>query len=132
MEPFNYIDSAKHHFQYEFGNLYCYDHYAVSIINDGITVGTKVAKTLLNDLHNYFTSQPFVYIANRVFSHQIDLSVYKLINPKKLIGIAVVSISEQEIERAVEEQSLYNGSFGLFKNVDSAIAWANTFHKIAS
>lgn len=130
MESSNYIDSANHHFQYEFGNLYCADNYVVGVINDGITVGTQVAKTLLNDLNNYFLSQPFIYIANRAFSHDIDLSVYKLVNPKKLVGIAIVSPFEGEIERAVKEQSLYSGSFGLFKNVDSAIAWATTFQKV--
>ncbi|GAL00159.1 hypothetical protein JCM19314_413 [Nonlabens ulvanivorans] len=56
--------------------------------------------------------------------------MYKLVNPKKLVGIAIVSPHENEIERAVEEQQLYSGSFSLFKNVESAIAWANTFQKV--
>ncbi|PQJ31136.1 thymidylate synthase [Nonlabens arenilitoris] len=130
MLPTDHIAHANHHFQYDFGNLYCFDHYVIGIINDQITVGTTEAKAILNDLNKYFTGKQFVYIANRAFSHNIDLSVYKLVNPKKLVGIAIVSPHENEINRAVEEQQLYSGSFGLFKNVESAIAWANTFQKV--
>lgn len=130
MPSSNYIDNANHHFKYEFGDLYCFNNYVIGIINDGMLVGTQVAKTLLSDLNDYFKSKSFIYIANRAFNHNIDLSVYELINPKKLIGIAIVSPHENEIDRAVKEQSLYKGSFGLFKNLESAIAWANTFQTV--
>ncbi|MGJ8683593.1 MAG: thymidylate synthase [Nonlabens sp.] len=132
MDSSSFIDNAKFHFQYEFGNLYCFDNYVIGIINDGINVNSEIARQILKDLNAHFHSKPYVYISNRAFAHDIDLDVYKLVNPKKLIGIAIVSPHENEIERAVEEQSLYSGSFGLFKNIESAVAWAITFQPIAS
>ncbi len=120
-------------FVYPFGKVYCYENYVIGNINESIKkVDTAIAKKILEDIHNYYSGKKIVYISNRSFSHDIDPSVYKLVNPKKLIGIAIVGKGQKQRDQASSEQPLYSGSFGFFENMDSAISWAQSFLRSAA
>jgi hypothetical protein len=116
----NYLDKK----QYDFGTIFYYSRYVVSKINLEYLVDTPTAARILSDIDRFYQNQKFVYISNREIDHNVDLSVYKLVNPKKLIGIAIVCKERSKIKQVAAEQKLYDGSFGFFKNMSSAIAWA--------
>lgn len=116
----NYLDKK----QYDFGTIFYYSCYVVSKINLEYLVDTPTAARILSDIDRFYQNQKFVYISNREIDHNVDLSVYKLVNPKKLIGIAIVCKERSKIKHVAAEQKLYDGSFGFFKNMSSAIAWA--------
>lgn len=104
--------------------MYYYTTFVLGKINPDHIVTTTVAKTILKDINAYYDNKKVVLISNREINHRMDLSIYKLVNPKKIIGIAIVSKEQNSVAQAIKEQKLYHGSFGLFKNMSSAIAWA--------
>lgn len=110
---------------YPFGILQCYEHYVIGTLNVDAVVNTAVASTILNDINDFYGRHSIVYISNREFGHEVDMSVYKLVNAKRMIGIAIVSENPGQLTQAAQEQKLYSGSFGFFKDLKSAIAWAN-------
>jgi hypothetical protein len=114
--------------EYEFGTIEYYQHYVIGRIKSEFPVDTKVAKTILIDLKQHYKKSKYVYISDREFGHKVDLSVYKLVDSKRLIAIALVSSHREElIIDAGKEQALYSGSFGVFKTVESAVSWALSF-----
>ncbi|MGB5980522.1 MAG: thymidylate synthase [Nonlabens sp.] len=117
-------------FEYHFGKLYCYENYVIGHLNgDFKKVDTSVAEVLLRDIKKCYGNGKVVYISNREFSHDVDPEVYKLVDPKKLVGIAVVAEGQEQRVQAATEQSMYAGSFGFFDNLDSAVSWAQSFAK---
>jgi hypothetical protein len=113
---------------FHFGKLEYFSCYVIGTINHNTMVNTEVAKSILNAIKAHFGKNKVVYISNRELSHDVDLSVYKLIDPKKMVGIAIVSSQREElITSATMEQAHYKGSFGVFNTLDSAISWAQSF-----
>ncbi|AZQ43453.1 thymidylate synthase [Nonlabens ponticola] len=114
--------------EYHFGKVEYYDHYVIGRVNQDHTVDTAVAKAILTDLNSHYGKEPFVYISNRAFHHDVDISVYKLVNPRRIIGIAIITPNRHEIiPKASQEQAAYEGSFGIFPNEESAVSWAQSF-----
>lgn len=120
LEHINFLQKK----QYDFGNVFYYPTYVVGEINGILIVDTAAASQILSDIAAFYQDNKFVYIANREMSHDVDLTVYKLINPKKMIGIAIVAKSGTAKNQIEQEQKRYDGSFGYFKNMHSAISWA--------
>jgi hypothetical protein len=120
------------HYRYPFGDIYCYDHYVIGKISSGVFVNNEIAKRILTDINKHYGKQKFVFVSNREFENKIDLSVYKLIDAKTMVGIAVVGTTNEQKVQAASEQSIYSGSFSYFNNLESAIAWAESFAKDVS
>jgi hypothetical protein len=113
---------------FHFGKLEYFPCYVIGTLNQNTLVTTDVAKVILNAIKTHFGKNKVVYISNREMSHNVDLSVYKLIDPKKMVGIALVSSQREElIVSATMEQAHYKGSFGVFNTLESAISWAKSF-----
>jgi len=117
----------KNVFSYNFGKMYCYDNYVVSQLHTDIIVDNEIATSILNDINEFYGKNKIVFISNREFGHAVDPKVYKLVNPKTIVGIAIIGISKEQKIQAANEQSLYSGSFGYFNNVESAVEWASSF-----
>jgi len=116
---------------YEFGKIEYHDCFVVGTIHAQTNVDTKIAKIILHAIKEHYGKQKMVYISNREFGHGVDLSIYKLIDAKRMVGIALVSSHKEElISSASEEQALYSGSFGVFNTLDSAVSWAQSFVEI--
>ncbi|WP_298950152.1 thymidylate synthase [uncultured Nonlabens sp.] len=114
-------------FTYSFGKIYCYNNYVVSHLHTDVVVNNEIATSILRDLKEFYGKDKIVFISNREFGHGVDPKVYKLVNPKMIVGIAIIGTSKEQKMQAASEQSLYNGSFGYFNNVASAIEWASSF-----
>ena len=117
----------KNVFNYSFGKMYCYDNYVVSQLQTDVIVNNEIASSILHDINEFYGKNKIVFISNREFGHAVEPKVYKLVNPKIIVGIAIIGTSKEQKIQAANEQSLYSGSFGYFNNVASAIEWASSF-----
>ncbi|SCY27331.1 hypothetical protein SAMN05192588_1988 [Nonlabens sp. Hel1_33_55] len=114
--------------QFDFGKLEYYDNYVISSILPNTQVTTSIAKTILTSVKDHFGNKKMVYISNREFGYDVDVSIYKLVNSKKMVAIAIVSSKREEIVvKAAKEQEVYKGSFGVFNSIESAVSWAQSF-----
>ncbi len=112
--------------KYDFGSLRYFDTYVIGMLNDNVEVNTAVAKEILSDIDTFYQDRSVVYISNRQFHRSVDPSVYKLVDPKMIKGIAIVGYSDSDKLQAMEEQSLYAGRFTYFLKLDDAISWAES------
>ncbi|MEO9952656.1 thymidylate synthase [Nonlabens sp.] len=117
----------KNVFNYSFGKIYCYDNYVVGQLHTDVVVNNEIASKILNDINEFYGKNKIVFISNREFGHAVEPKVYKLVNPKMIVGIAIIGTSKEQKIQAANEQSLYNGSFGYFNNIESAVEWASSF-----
>jgi hypothetical protein len=122
-------ENYLHKTQYDFGIIFYYPGFVVGKINANQLVDTTIAALIIRDMHAFYKQDKFVYISNREIGHEVDLSVYKLVDAKKMIGIAIVSGEKNALSQVTAEQKLYNGSFGYFKTMSSAISWAQMLIK---
>ncbi len=114
--------------EHDFGTLEYHSRFVIGTIKPDFFVTNEVAKRLLNATKLHFGKNKFVYISNREFGHNVDVSVYKHVDPKRMVGIALVSSDrEQLVSSAGPEQASYSGSFGVFNTLESAMSWARSF-----
>lgn len=118
---------SLYRFDYAFGSMHCFKNYVISQLNLDTAVTNDVALRMITDVNNYYKKGKIVFISNREFGHFVDPKVYKLVNSSTIIGIAIVGKSQEQKNQAATEQSLYNGSFGYFNHIDSAVEWAKSF-----
>ena len=126
------LQGYSNKFDYDFGTVYCFENYVVGNINALTLVDTTIVKIILKDIQKFYHDSNIVYISDRQFFYEVDPSVYKLANSKKLAGIAIVGSGKKQRAQASNEQALYSGSFSFFENMDSAISWAQSFIKPAA
>ena len=106
-----------------FGVLDFYESYVTFLVScERIT--KEIAQEILRYTDEYFGGNPYVFISNRVFSSRVDPAAYSVVDSEKLIGIAIVSESEQTVLQARQEKPLYSGHFHVFRNLEKAKAWA--------
>lgn len=118
---------SQYRYEYDFGYMYCYANYVIGQVHKDIVVTNEIAMRMLTDINDYYKKKKIIFISNREFGHSVDPKVYQLVNSKTLVGIAIVGKSKEQKIQAAQEQSLYNGSFGYFNHIDSAIEWAKSF-----
>lgn len=106
----------------------CYDNHLVFYMaSKGIT--GVAAKEILSFAATHYGNRPYVFIASRDFASPISPDAYKAINPKAMVGLAIVSENEAVKQEAYNEQELFGGSFSYFKTVAEAADWARTVIK---
>lgn len=114
--------------EFHFGRLEYHDCYAIGILNHNTKVDTAISKTILSALKERYGKKKIVYISDRELTHEVDPAVYKFIDHKTLVAIAVVSSKREEaVISASQEQAVYKGSFGVFNTLESAVSWAKSF-----
>tara|TARA_R110002072_G_scaffold14272_1_gene59297 strand:+ start:58034 stop:58402 length:369 start_codon:yes stop_codon:yes gene_type:complete len=111
------------------GPMKCYPNYLVfKLKGDGIS--EPAAHEIMSYAYRHYDRRKFVFISNREFASNIDPKAYTAINPKVMVGLAIVSQEDEVRQEATSEQQLFEGSFSYFKTVDEAKDWANTVVKI--
>lgn len=107
------------------GSMECHDNYLIfRLSSNGIT--GKSAKEIMAYAYRHYGKRKFVFISNRPFASPIETTAYKAVNPKFMVGLAIVSEDEGVREEAMREQELFKGSFSYFKTINEAEGWANT------
>ncbi|WP_432412722.1 thymidylate synthase [Rasiella sp. SM2506] len=95
----------------------------------GTGISAIAAKEIMQYAYDHYGNNKFVFISNREFASNIDPKAYDAINPKLMVGLAIVSQEEAVKQEAIQEQQLYLGSFSYFKTVEEAKDWATTVVK---
>jgi len=111
----------------DFCDLYLYDTYSLLRVFENQHLDLKKNDWIREQYKEHFGKKPFVVIADRRYFHTIDLDIYKNGKMKNKKGLAIVSTSEDEKERAFVEQKLFPHSFAFFDNMENALAWAMSF-----
>ncbi len=108
------------------GLLRCFPFYAIfDFTADSYDIDD--AKEFLGVLDGHYKKRKCVVISSRKFTKNINPDVYKSGRSKAAVAIAIVSDNDEVREEAVQEQSLYDGAFSFFQNVQDAVNWATTF-----
>ena len=118
----------KTSYQTPHGPMTCFANYLVFKLT-GTGIDAKAAKEIMQYAYDHYQKSPFVFISNREFASNIDPKAYDAINPKLMVGLAIVSEEEAVKQEATNEQELFKGSFSYFKTVEEAKDWANTVVK---
>lgn len=112
-------------YQTPHGPMDCFKDYLVfKLVGDGISA--IAAKEIMQYAYDHFGKNPFVFISNREFASNISPKAYDAINPKLMVGLAIVSEEEAVKQEATNEQELFQGSFSYFRTVEEAKDWATT------
>ncbi|GAA4270937.1 hypothetical protein U6A24_03470 [Aquimarina gracilis] len=112
----------------DIGNVYFYNNFVVTEINEGITLTFEKSAGLMLLAKKYYGNKvPFAYISNRVHSYSFQPTAHyqstKLF--PNLIGFAVVSYGSISNEIASLEQAFVNVPKNIFTNLEDAIEWVN-------
>ncbi|MBT0607583.1 hypothetical protein [Aequorivita echinoideorum] len=110
------------------GILECYPNYCIARVSVPL-VTKEGAKELLQCSYKHFGNKRYVLISDRKDIYKVDSQAYKFVNPRKIVGIALVSENEKVKSDALEKQKLFDGAFGFFENMEDAIDWAKTVVK---
>ncbi|WP_452230121.1 hypothetical protein [Lacinutrix sp. MEBiC02404] len=106
------------------------ENYLIVVINQGETVTVASNQILINLVETFYQDNEFVYITNRENSYGVNPAVYfETKKIKNLIGFAVVSEKEIDMNNALIEKLFFDKPFEMFKNLDEAISWANQLCK---
>jgi len=110
------------------GEMECFENYLIfRLSSNGIT--GKSAKEIMKYAYDHYDGKKFVFISSREFASNIEPKAYRAINPKYMVGLAIVSEIDAVKEEAVKEQQLFEGSFSFFKTEEEAANWADTVVK---
>ncbi len=115
--------------EYPFGCLQYFDTYVIDKLKSGLVITTDIATQILTDLNQHYKAAPIIYISHRLFTNAIDPSVYSLVDPNLIRGIAVVGQNDEIKTQALSEQSLYDGRFTFFPDLNHAVSWARSFSR---
>lgn len=107
------------------GEMDCYENYLIFRLSSNGISG-KSARVIMKYAYDHYNGNKFVFISNRKFASNIEPEAYKAVNPKYMVGIAIVSENLDVKVKALTEQELYRGSFSFFTSEDEAADWANT------
>ncbi|TYB73188.1 hypothetical protein [Bizionia myxarmorum] len=112
--------------KFHFGELTCYSHYAIAVMDRGITVTKELNKQLRDFAAEHYNGEKFVYITHRVNSYCVDPNIYyKTSKIENLMGFAIVFGETVRIDNSDFESAFISIPFKAFNSMDEAIAWAD-------
>ncbi|MDY8136322.1 hypothetical protein [Aquimarina sp. 2201CG5-10] len=111
----------------EFCQMELYDRYTILIINENVNFTLEKATILRDKLRDYYKSKDFVMISYRKYKHDVSIDIYKQGQLPNMKGLAIVSSSDEERDKAIMEQPLYGKSFAFFNNLEGAKSWAEGY-----
>jgi len=114
-------------FNTDFYELLLYDNYGVLCIKENTFLDFSKAKFIRSHCKNHFKNREYVLIHDRKFKHEIDLELFRKGVSPYLKGMAIVSSDDNEKERAITEQTLFDRSYAFFNNMNDAKSWAESF-----
>lgn len=112
-------------YQTPHGIMNCFNNYLIFRVSANY-ITRQSAKEIMKFAYDHYKKRPFVFISSRKFVSNVDPEAYDAIDPKLMVGIAIVSEDTAVRNEAVEEQSFYKGSFSFFQTEEEAADWANT------
>ena len=122
-------DNILNEFNYDFGNVFVFDGFIISEINQGITFTWDYhAKQIAEDVSSFFNTDgnDIIYISHRINSYAVKpndwLSFFK--HSYSLKGYGVVGYTQGSILNTVIENLFFNKKIKRFHSIDAAVQWA--------
>ena len=114
-------------FSTDFYSMELYPKYVILTINEEIVLNLQRASVIRQKLSETFKNGEFLMISNRKYKHTVTKEIYDKGYLPNMKGLAIVSKSEEEREKAILEQKLYGKSFAFFTELDDAKSWAESY-----
>ncbi|OAB75985.1 hypothetical protein [Cochleicola gelatinilyticus] len=108
-----------------YGILECFRKHVIFHLRS-VDVNESLGEYIFDILNLHYNEAPYVFISKRDFVSKVDPNAYRFINPKHMVGLAIVSQEEQVRELAFAEMDLFSGAFSFFKTIEEAVDWAST------
>lgn len=104
-----------------------YDSYMVVIMNEGVSVSSKLQDVLIEKALDYFGNKPFVYLTHRKHSYSVDPSIYiETSKIQNLVGFGVIAKDYKAKSNAEIERLFFKKPFRIFEDLDKAISWGKS------
>ena len=109
---------------YSFGEIRIYEHYAIAVMFEGVTIEPKHNEVLVTIANKYFHGKDFGYITHRINSYSVDPRIYvETSKIDNLAAFAIVSEKEINLSNAQIEKLFLKKPFKSFKQLAAAIHW---------
>jgi len=125
----SHFDDVLKAFYYEFADVYVFKGFVISEIKEGTIFSyDNHAKKIIDDVTSYNNTNgsDLIYISHRIHSYSVQpmdwLKFFK--NQFSLKGYGVIGYSDQGFVNTVIESLFFNKKIKRFKDLDSAIKWA--------
>ncbi|WP_062059336.1 hypothetical protein [Aquimarina longa] len=115
------------HYVTEFCEIELYTQYVIITINEDVNFTLNEASIIRDKLRSYYKSNDFIMISHRKYHYDFSSEVYKKGQLNNMKGLAIVSSSDTERDKAIIEQPLYGKSFTFFSTIEEAKSWAESF-----
>jgi hypothetical protein len=116
-------------FNYDFGNVFVFDGFVISEINQGITFSWELhAKKIVEDVSSFFDTDgnDIIYISHRINSYAVKpvdwLNFFK--HSYSLKGYGVVGYTQGSFMNSIVESVFFNKKIKRFSSIDAAVQWA--------
>lgn len=118
MTPIKYINL-------DFTELFVFEHFVISQLKEDTLLEPANSQILIDLILDYYQERPFVYIANRYYSYNVNpMTNLQASNLETLAGICIVTLEGRPQEMARFEGSFYKNDFHVCDRMEDAIAWA--------
>ncbi|MEM7185926.1 MAG: hypothetical protein AAF466_04635 [Bacteroidota bacterium] len=112
---------------FSFGEVFLYDHYIVSVINEGETVTPAFNDELVKIADTVYKDRPFGYITHRIYSYSVDPRVYletsRIDNLKAFAVVTKEPISKSNMEI---EKLFLKKPVAVFNELEEAETWVTS------
>ena len=106
------------------GKIQVYDHYMVSIFDEGATLTLERAYQIIGISEIHFRDRNFGFISHRLHSYAIDPTVYTYFRQlENLKAFAIVSNKEVDMHNFHIEKLFYKNPMKLFLDYNKAVNW---------
>jgi len=111
-------------YQLDIGKIQVFDHYMVSIFDEGSTLTLERAYQIIGISEIHFKNKNFGYISYRKNSYAIDPTIYNYLRElENLKAIAIVSVKEIDMHNFNIEKLFYKKTMKFYIDYDNALAW---------
>ena len=112
-------------FNYPFGNVYVFDGFVVSELNQGGTIGWEQTKLIVDDVTRFFNSkgENVIYISNRINSYSVIATDWlKFLKQRhSLKAYCIVSGNNVGTINSAIEKLFFNKKIKHFKTLNEAV-----------
>ncbi len=108
-----------------------HDNYVISSIKEDVLFDVEELHYMLGVLDKEFKNKKFGYIANRIYSYNMNpISTYPLSSfHENLSAMAIVCYSDVSRKTALYEKSFFKKPFEVFDEIEDAKKWVKNILK---
>lgn len=107
-----------------------YDDYMLVVMNEGVSVTSKLQEVLIEKAVDCYGEKSFVYLTHRIHSYSVDPSIYiETSKLETLAGFGVIAKDYKAKSNAEIEKLFLKKPFRIFEDLNEAVSWAKSLTK---